>query len=282
MIEVLSSGMYTSVQDQGRYGFRKMGVPLSGAMDQYHAQFANKLIGNSSDDAVLECTLLGPKLRFDTTTEIAICGAVYQPSLNNKPCAMNRLLRIQKGSVLALGSPSNGMRGYIAMKGGISTAKIMGSRSMYQPITAQSRLATGDVILIKELKGHTNTAHALLKTVPTLCTSEIIATTPGPEYSILSKSHKEQLVNTLLMVTSESNRMGILLDGLNVSQVNEIITAPIQPGTVQLTPSGKCIVVMRDAQTTGGYARVLQLNDRAINNLAQKRPGEMVRFQLEN
>jgi len=272
--------MYTSVQDNGRSGYRKYGVPLSGVMDRYHAQFANTLLGNDISKAVLECTLQGPKLRFLKKTEIAICGASYQPVLNDISIAMNRLIAVNKGDVLSMGHPVKGMRGYLAIKGGICTKKVMGSRSMYLPITEQSRIQKGDLLALNENRKLSMHSHALLKIIPSFLDTEIIEVFRGPDYYTLPEEVKEQLVKTLLLVTPQSNRMGILLNGLEGTVVKEIITAPVQPGTVQLTPSGTCIVLMRDAQTTGGYARVLQLTDRGIDKIAQKKPGEAVYFNL--
>jgi len=125
-------------------------------------------------------------------------------------------------------------------------------------------------------------SNAVIKEIPSFTDTKTIEVYPGPEFSLLSDKQKKQLTNTILYVTPQSNRMGILLDGLVVSNVKEIITAPVQPGTVQLTPSGKCIVLMRDAQTTGGYARVLQLSNEGINRIAQKRPGETLNFKLKD
>lgn len=280
MIEVISPGMYTSIQDEGRKGYRKFGVPLSGTMDRFHAQFANTLVGNDRTKAVLECTLQGPKLLFNQSTEIAICGAEYHPKLNNDSIAMNRLITVNIGDILFLGNPSKGMRGYIAVRGGICTKKVMGSRSMYASITKQRCIQKGDSLPLSNEIRSSSHSNAMIKTIPSFSDSEIVEVYPGPEYFLLSQKQRAQLTSTLLLVTSQSNRMGILLDGLEILGVKEIITAPVQPGTVQLTPSGKCIVLMRDAQTTGGYARVLQLSEEAINRIAQKRPTETVCFQL--
>ena len=282
MIEVISPGMYTSVQDEGRKGFRKLGVPLSGVMDQFHARFANRLVGNHTSMALLECTLQGPRLLFRQAAEIAICGAVYHPVLNNNPIAINRLIRVKVGDVLSMGNPSKGMRGYLAVKGGICTEKVMGSRSMYASITKQLRLLKGDLLTLKSASDSVYDSKTLIKVIPSFANTKTIEVYPGPEFPLLSDTLKKQLTNTLLLVSPQSNRMGILLDGLVVSEVKEIITGPVQPGTVQLTSSGKCIVLMRDAQTTGGYARVLQLSEEAINRIAQKRPGETVCFKLRD
>ncbi len=110
--------------------------------------------------------------------------------------------------------------------------------------------------------------------------SEVIKTFQGPEYELLSVSEKNMLEKSHFSIGSDSNRMGIQLEGQVANDLKPIITSPVLPGTVQLTPSGTLIVLMRDCQTTGGYPRVLQLSEDGINALAQKLPGEKVKFQI--
>jgi allophanate hydrolase subunit 2 len=119
-----------------------------------------------------------------------------------------------------------------------------------------------------------------VKVRKTYFSSVTLEVTPGPEFHLLSKLFQQRICETKGIIQTESNRMAYLLKGFEGFSAHEIITAPVQPGTVQLTPSGKCVILMRDAQTTGGYARILQLTEGAINVLAQKRAGEQVQFKL--
>ncbi len=281
MIEVLSAGLYTTIQDNGRFGFRKYGVPLSGFMDSYSALLANQLVGNNYDCALMEITLSGPQLKFSSDTVIAITGAGFSPTLNNVEIPINSLIKVNKNSVLKFGVASYGLLAYLSVSGGFKTEKILGSYSYYRDITSISKLRKGDLLKISPTKRTYSISNVLVKTEKAHFNSRIIEVYKGCEFDLIRGGNKEELFNTDFTISSESNRMAYLLKGNKKFSAKEIITAPVQPGTVQLTPSGQFIVLMRDCQTTGGYARVFQLTDRAINRIAQKRGGESILFKLK-
>lgn len=279
MLEVLSSGLYTTIQDLGRYGYRKFGVPVSGAMDSESAGLANQLVGNTLDCAVLEITMLPPKLLFKAPTLIAIVGAKVSPSVNGNSIAINQPVAISKNSELHFGTLSKGTRVYLAAYGGFTTDKKLGSRSFYKPITSKDRLLKGDVVPYQPYQKDVeqqNKAAFFDRHVK----EEVLKVYKGPEFMLLPREMQQQLLDSTFTVNAQSNRMAILLDASCELSAKEIITSPVQPGTVQLTPSGKLIVLMRDAQTTGGYARVLQLSEKSINHLAQRCLREEVSFRL--
>jgi len=278
MIKVLTSGLLTSIQDRGRFGYRSLGVPVSGAMDLISSAYANRLLGNPIDAGVLEFAMLGPSLEFMEKTHIVVCGASFQPSIDGKEFALGKIQIVKKGSILKLGSPRTHMYGYLAVTGGFDQKEVMGSMSMYAGITTPSSVAKGDRLQLKKnisilgIEGEVEGFH--------LASSPTIEVYPGPEWRHLSREMQKTVVDSEFQIHHNSNRMACLLDHELSIEAAEIITSGVQPGTVQLTPSGKAIVLMRDAQTTGGYARILQLSDRAINHLAQKRPGEPIEFKL--
>lgn len=281
MLELRSSGLLTTVQDRGRFGYRKFGVPVSGVMDNASSGLANQLLGNTPDCAVLEMTLIPPVLRFLTPTIITITGAKARAILNDNPVAMYQPVVVPKDSVLRFGAITKGARVYLAVKGGFATGQILGSRSFYAPITGKSRLQKGDTIPYQPHE--TNSTEQFVKMNPpkALFDDTILKVHQGPEFDTLTPMMQQQLLTTEFTVNAQSTRMAFLLDTRLQLTATEITTAPVQPGTVQLTPSGKLIVLMCDAQTTGGYARVLQLSKKAINQLAQKQPGEAVVFGAE-
>ena len=264
----------------GRFGYRKYGVPLSGAMDSYAALLANSLVGNGKNQAVMEITYIGPVLRFSSATQIAITGAGFSPTVNNNEIPLNTRIQIEEGSVVKFGLPAYGLRAYLSVFGGFHDKKIMGSYSYCFGITEKPTLDTGDQIPLLIVENEFKATTASVKVRHRLFNSETIEVFPGPEFHLLPNSMQEQLLATPGKLLPESNRMACLVGGFEKLSANEIITGPVQPGTVQLTPSGKCIVLMRDAQTTGGYARVLQLSEAGINTMAQKRAGEAVNFRL--
>lgn len=280
MIILKSSGLYTSIQDLGRFGHRASGVPVSGAMDLISARTANILVDNKPGAAVLEITLQGPVLFFEMDTLFAITGAGFSPSVDTVPIPMNKVVMIKSGSMLRFGNAKYGVRAYLAVSGGFVASNKLGSVSMCKHITPKERLLKGAV-----LRCTSTTEMSKIKTIEndvTLFTETQLDVYPGPEFETLSIAEKEKLLSTTFIVSRDSNRMAYKLNGLEGIQVSEIITAPVQPGTVQLMPSGLCAVLMRDGQTTGGYARVLQLSDRAICVLSQKRAGSVVSFRIKN
>ncbi len=279
MIKVVASGVYTSLQDLGRFGYRKVGVPLSGAMDMQSARLANELLGNPAAATVMEFTGSGPVLEFSVSAEIAITGAVFSPSVNKKVIEMNRVVEILEGDRLDFGTHKQGIRGYLAIKRGFISEMILGSSSFYSGITAESRLKKGDILEFEWTDDvSTLTSPGTGATPPDFSTYEL-AVFRGPEFELLSPSLQQKLLKNSFEITSQSNRMAYVLKSEDTCSAPGIITAPVQPGTVQLTPSGKVIVLMRDAQTTGGYARILQLTNKAMDQLAQKRAGEKLFFR---
>lgn len=278
MVEVLSSGLYTTIQDLGRFGYRKYGVPLSGAMDGYSAKLANQLLGNTKDCAVLEITLTGPVLKFKKATQIVISGAGFTPTLNYKEISINTPVEVPMDSILSFGLPAYGFRGYLAVAGGFKTEKVLGSSSFYKGITQEGLLQKGTILEINPTERSKIKTNAAVSVKKVHFIEENLEVQKGPEFGNLTKSDQKKLQELQFTVTSKSNRMAYMLESLSKLSAKEIITAPVQPGTVQITPSGKIMVLMRDAQTTGGYARILQLTEKSINRLAQKRAGDKVRF----
>ncbi|RNL91428.1 biotin-dependent carboxyltransferase [Sinomicrobium pectinilyticum] len=279
MIKVLKPGFYTSVQDTGRTGYRHMGVPVSGAMDIFSAVLANRLLNNEDDTAIVEITMTGPVLEFSEPTHIVITGAEMQPSLNKTEIPYNRVVRIKAGDVLSFGKLQKGIRSYLGIKGGIKTDKVLHSRSLYVPVTKTARIQEGSTLPYEPFKGDIENLIEI-KIDNDFLFDSLIKVCPGPEYDTLSENDRKRLENAAFTVSAQNNRMAYQLEERLSSNDFSIITSATIPGTVQLTPSGKMIVLMRDCQTTGGYPRILQLTEKSTSVLAQKRSGERVDLQV--
>lgn len=280
-IEVLHPGLFSTIQDKGRIGFMGYGVPVSGPMDTYASGMANLLLKNHENAAVLELTQMGPKLRFSETTAIAITGANLSPMINEKSVGNNQLIKINAGDTLSFGKRIFGCRGYLAVLGGFQTEEVLKSKSWYEGISSFGRVEKGmklpygthDQIRIEE-------THTTVKSGEYFSLSEIEAL-PGPEFDRLKPEEKCQLQNNLFSIGRNNDRMGIQLTESFPNNLEAILTAPVLPGTVQLTPSGRIIALMKDGQTTGGYPRILQLTEKGINSIAQKVTGDRFRFILK-
>lgn len=280
-IEVTRPGLFSTIQDMGRRGYLRYGVPVSGVMDQYAAKIGNLLLQNPADAAVLEMTLIGPTLIFHGSAKIAISGADFSPQVNKAPVSNNAVIIINPGDELSFGRRIFGCRTYLAVSGGFQTENPLDSQSWYEGVTAQSKLERGDKIPFNSAEDAASETQTAVKVESGYMEQSEIAAFPGPEYHLLSKEEQEILLNFQYSVGKNANRMAIQLKEEFENTLAPILTGPVLPGTVQLTPSGRLIILMRDCQTTGGYPRVLQISEEGMNVLAQKVMGDKLQFNLK-
>ncbi|NER11396.1 biotin-dependent carboxylase uncharacterized domain-containing protein [Muriicola jejuensis] len=280
MLKVVKSGFFTSIQDNGRYGYRHLGVPVSGSMDQPASRLANAMLENPEEAAVLEITMSGPVLEFTKDTWIAIAGANLSPKLNEVDIDNHSVHRIRSGDRLAFGKHIDGLRGYVAVKGGFDTPEVLKSRSFYKPITEKDHLVAGMEVPYKEVtEFEVKISHVIPSEIHKVLK---LSAGPGPEFDILDDNQKELLFNQSFTIAMENNRMAYQLQETLGSHQHPMLTSATMPGTVQMTPGGKLIILMRDGQTTGGYPRILQLTEDSVNKLAQKTFGDTLYFKKES
>lgn len=282
MVKVLKPGFYSTIQDLGRFGFQEFGVPYSGVMDKRATVLANALLGNDENDAVLEMTMTGATLQFEIDTCMVLSGADMSPKLNENPIQLNKIILVKSNDVLSFGKLNHGFRCYLSVLGGFKTETIMRSRSMYQNITKQVTLQKNDELQISYSTLSNLEHHASLKFDASYLESNDIEVFKGPEFEFLSKSQQNELFSKSFTISKDNNRMAYQLEESVQNDLKPIITSAVLPGTVQLTPSGKLIILMRDCQTTGGYPRVLQLKASSIDLLAQKFAGKTITFKLNS
>lgn len=282
MINVLKPGFYSSIQDGGRFGYQDYGVPISGAMDKKAFHLANALLGNDENLPALELTMTGCKLEFDCSTRICITGANMNPIINGVAFKNNKPIVVGAGDELNFGKLESGFRAYLAVMGGFKTEIVMGSSSMYKGVTKDFILKKGDFLDIKPIAEDHASTHSSIRASTSYITNSTIEVYKGLEFHLLSKEQQALLFNNKFTISKDNNRMAYQLEEPLENTLKPIITAPVLPGTVQLTPSGKLIVLMRDCQTTGGYPRILQLQESAINTLSQKYTGNNIRLKLIN
>ncbi len=279
MLKVVKSGFFTSIQDKGRFGLRNIGVPVSGAMDQHASSLANAMLENEHTDAVMEITMTGPVLEFLTATYIAITGANLSPSLNGAEIETHSVHKVVEGDILGFGKHIDGLRGYLSVKGGFLTDKVLGSRSFYKPITQWARLNSGMEIPFNEVTHYEpKISHIITEDIDKVSLLNVF---PGPEIEMLTKVLREFIFDTSFTIAKENNRMAYQLQESVAKHQHAMLTSATLPGTIQLTPGGKLIILMRDGQTTGGYPRIFQLSDEAINILAQRTFGDKISFKLQ-
>ncbi|WP_350288390.1 biotin-dependent carboxyltransferase family protein [uncultured Croceitalea sp.] len=278
MLKVLKSGFFTTIQDNGRYGYRDKGVPVSGAMDMVSVSRANRLLENNLNAAVLEITMTGPTLLFENDTYIALGGAWLSPTLNNKPIDNYKVYTALKGDILSYGRLEKGFRSYLAVKDGFKTTPVLGSQSHYYPLTATKCISELQEIEFNECGSFAPKISELQ--MDTYLDINLLEVYQGPEYKMLGKKQLEDLFLKEFSVSKDNNRMAYQLNETITGHSKTILTSATQPGTVQLTPSGKLIILMKDGQTTGGYPRILQLSEEAICILAQKKSTDKLKFKM--
>ncbi|MEV5748601.1 biotin-dependent carboxyltransferase family protein [Actinoallomurus sp. NPDC052308] len=273
-IEVLRPGPLCTVQDLGRPGYAHLGVPRSGAADAAGLRLANRLVGNPEDAAGLELTFGGAALRFDAPAWIAVTGAPVRVS----PGAMNAPCHVPAGTSVEFGTPSAGVRTYVAVRGGVDVPPVLGSRSTDllsglgpDPLTAGDRLAVGrasEPITVDYAPGYEPEDEPVLRILP------------GPRDDWFESL--EPLTRGGYEVSSHSNRIGVRLEGrpLVRRREGELPSEGMVTGALQVPPNGLPIIFLADHPTTGGYPVAAVVASADLGRAAQLRPGQRVRFRL--
>ncbi|MFN0017403.1 MAG: biotin-dependent carboxyltransferase family protein, partial [Pirellulaceae bacterium] len=286
-IQVIRPGLLTTVQDLGRLGKQRYGVVVGGAMDTFALRMANLLVGNEEGVAALEMTLLGPTLRFEQDTLVALCGGEFRATVGDVPLPTWRPVFIGKGSVLTCGSAISGCRGYLAIAGGIDVPMVLGSRSTY----LHGKFGGHDGRAMRE-GDLLNISHSTLAVSRTPSPWRVGSVTPayddhptlrvllGSEFDGLSSQSQEQLFHSEFVVTPQSDRMGYRLSGppLQRQSPRELISDAVCPGVIQVPADGQPILLMADCATTGGYPKAACIANVDLPLAAQLRPGDRLRF----
>lgn len=279
MIEVINGGRWTTIQDRGRPGLERFGIPPGGAADSFAARVANELVGNRPDAALLECTVTGPTLRFQVDAVVAATGGEVASATRWQA------MQVARGSTFDVGTIGPGLRTYIAVRGGIDVPLLLGSRSFSQrgsfgggfgrPLAAGDRFRIAQLVAHDPLSAPWPPSHRLPLRGP--WEVRLIA---GPQLEAFTDDALDRLTATACRVTPEIDRMGLRLEtpGLRL-QPREILTVPMTAGAIQVTPSGGLIVLHVDHQTTGGYPVIGTVITADLPLLAQARPGDTVHFR---
>ena len=277
MIKVIDPGLYSSIQDNGRFGYRNIGVPYSGFMDNESAGLANKIIGNKESQSLIEITLMGPTLLFNNDYTLSITGGDFNSLINNDKIEMYKPIHVKLGDTLKINHTKRGARCYVAISGGIDIKSILGSKSSFKGITSSYFLKKGDEIKII----NNNKPNFSFDRKSVFKIDSVLHVSKGPEFYMLKKDSLDMLFNKKFTI-GVNNRMGYNFNEKLQVGLKSIISSPVLPGTIQLTPSGNIIVLHRDCQTSGGYNRILQLNEKSLNNLSQLKNGDKIKFKLIN
>lgn len=280
MLNILRAGIFTTVQDLGRSGYRQLGVSQTGALDAPALRIGNLLVGNDENAAGLEITLGQFSTEFNRAGWIALTGAGCHAELDGKPLWTGWRYAVKPGQILTMKTPTRGMRSYLTVSGGIDVPEVLGSRSTdlktgFGGLSGHP-LRDGDHLPVGK-KGPEPKQPIGIKQ---LLFGNRIRALPGPEYQEFSAESRDSFWRTSWQLSPQSNRMGYRLHGhaLKRDTDREMLSHGLLPGVVQVPHGGQPIVLMADAQTTGGYPRIACVIEADLYNLAQIRLGEPVHF----
>ena len=282
-IKVLKSGVQTTVQDLGRYGYSHFGISPSGPADSLSFRIGNMIVGNTEDLAGLEMTLLGGDFEFDSDTEVAITGSQFNISLNGKEAPHNNPFHVKKNQILSIGMTKEGARCYLSVKGGIKIKNYLNSKTTHimsgmGGLMGRS-LKKGDLLKINE-SDKINTPNISNK-IHDINTS-IIRINRGLQSSYFSENTWKTFTSQTFTVSDVFSRMGIRLRGNSIhsSKGNEILTEGIPVGAIQVPGGGEPIISFVEHQTTGGYPKIANVISADLCKVGQLKPGDKFQFKL--
>jgi antagonist of KipI len=295
-IDILRAGFLTTVQDLGRTGLRQFGVSLGGALDSHALRVANLLVGNNESAAGLELTLGGSRLRFSDARLIAWCGGDFDARLGSTSVPAGHAALVREGEELTMDRARTGCRAWIAISGGIDVPLVLGSRSTdlrasfgglhgralrdadEVPLSINSERAQ---ILMDKLRAEriarwkpTHDWSSPARREPVLCFVR------GLDWERFNVSTHHALTSEKFTVSPDSDRMGVRFEGPELKRNDDadLVSEAVAPGTIQVPPGGKPILLLGDCQTIGGYPKIAHVITVDFPIAAQLRPGDQVRF----
>ncbi|MFI9451503.1 biotin-dependent carboxyltransferase family protein [Amycolatopsis sp. NPDC052450] len=280
-IEVIHPGVFTTVQDLGRPGLAAIGVGRSGAADRGSLRLANRLVGNPESHAALECVLGGLVLRFSAPATVAVTGAPCSITAGGRAFGPDSPIPVGPGDELVLGMASRGLRCYVAVRGGIDVPPVLGARAtdtlgkLGPPqLSAGMTLPMGERVL----------PHPAVDLAPRapLADEPVLRVTAGPRASWFTSESLSTLVSSGYVATADVDRVGVRLEGpvLSRARAGELPPEAAVPGALQVPPSGQPILFLADHPVTGGYPVIAVVDEADLDQAAQVRPGQRVRFRL--
>jgi biotin-dependent carboxylase-like uncharacterized protein len=280
--------MLTTVQDDGRWRLQNMGIPVSGAMDRQALALGNFLVGNEEGAAALEITLSGPRLVFTIDALVALTGADMDLQVDGRDIPTWTAILVRTGSVLSMaGFTAAGCRAWLCVAGGIDVPYVLGSRStLLRAALGGSRgraLRAGDSLRLRPLTRQAMCLEGFSCPVllrPPYAVDAPVPVLPGPQAESLTPGARQAFLDATWTVSNASDRMACRLEGpqLALGHGADVISEVISEGSVEVTGSGLPIVMLADRQTTGGYVKPFVVTSAALSWLAQRQPGDSVRF----
>ena len=282
-IRVVKPGLFTTVQDRGRFGYAHLGISPDGAADTLSLRIANLLVGNDEYAPALEMTLLGASLEFTEPAIAAISGAACECKMGGKSVPANTALKVNAGEVLQCGSMKDGARSYLAVQGGFAVPLIMGSASTdvrggFGGFEGR-RLQSGDALRVGNSRNR-QVRHLPTGAIESLRRAGPVRVTRGSQQDWFSPQTCALLLSSTYVVSEQSDRAGLRLKGEAVTphEQTQLLTDGIPLGAIQVPPDGQPIILLVDQQTAGGYPKIASVIAADMHCIGQLRPRDEVHF----
>jgi antagonist of KipI len=282
---IVKPGLLTTVQDLGRYGHQQSGVPVAGPMDAFSHRLANQLVGNAIEAATLEITLIGPELVVEADTTMAIAGALFEVTCDDRPIAIGSSFAVARGQRVRFGRLVQGARAYLAVAGGVLTPVVLGSRATHLVSRMGGfngrALASGDRVPIGNEPVARPPRKSVGLTLPTRGRA-LLRVMPGPQADWFHSDALKAIGGVSFRVSPQSNRMGYRLQGPPLARTrhDELISEPLGIGAIQVPSAGEPILLMADRQTAGGYPKIGYVISADLPLAGQLAPGDFIEFHL--
>jgi len=283
MIRVVDPGPQTTVQDGGRRGQMRYGIPPSGPVDARSFALANRLVGNADGAAALEFTLVGPRFRAEAPCAIAVTGADSPVTVNDALAASWTTLELAAGDAVKIGPVRAGVRGYVAFAGGVDVPPVLGSRSTYlrgRLGGLEGRALRRDDVLRLGAAPRARRRAVPASAIPDWRDAPLLRVVLGPQADRFTDEGIAAFLGGVYEVLPQSDRMGARLHGPRIAHArgHDIISDGIALGAVQVPGDGQPIVLLVDRQSTGGYTKIATVCSFDIPRVGQVKPGQRVRF----
>lgn len=283
--KIVNPGLFTTIQDRGRWGYQQYGVSVGGVMDLFSMETANLLVGNDPSEGVLEMTLIGPELLVQGEAVIAVCGANLDARMNDKPLPLWTAVPVRDGDELSFPMAVTGLRAYLAVCGGFNVPLVLGSKSTHTRAKMGGfqgrKLEAGDRLEIGEGKNDPILLRLPPERIPSYPKSAKIRVVLGPQDDAFTPEGLETFLSSEYTITPESDRMGYRLEGKSITHREraDIISDGIAFGAVQVAGNGQPTIMLADRQTTGGYTKIATVISPDLPLLAQMGPGARLTFE---
>jgi antagonist of KipI len=285
VITIIQQGLFTTIQDQGRWGYQAYGMPIAGAMDRYAFRIANMLAGNSGNAAVIEMTGEGASFKFDEEQFVAVCGADLQGTLNGVPVANWSSFFVPRRGELRFAAAASGYRAYLAVRGGFDVPLVLGSRSTYTRAKIGGyegrALRQGDVLYVGRCSGQKAVPQCLSPRYVPQYTGDIkLRVVLGPQDGMFTSQAVHAFFAGTYLVEEHSGRAGYHLNGPKIltGGTADIVSEAVGQGAVQVPSYGMPFIVTADHATTRGFAKIAYVIQVDLSGLAQAKPGDRVSF----